>query len=71
MPVALTDTQNDIVKTMLAAGIAQKEIANAAGCHISQVKRIKSNLKYWGTPKRPKLGRQGRPRFLTTAQVEV
>ena len=48
-----------------------QEIAEAVGCHIDQVKRIKHNLHNWGTPKRPKFRSQGRPRSLTAAHVEV
>ena len=71
MPVALTETQNDIVKAILVARIAQKEIAEVVGYHISHVKRIKRNLRYWGTATRPKLGPQGRPHSLTAAHVHV
>jgi len=71
MPRPLTDTQNDTVAAMLAAGRPQKEIAEAVGCHIGQVKRIKHNLHNWSTPKRPKFRSQGRPRSLTAAHVEV
>ena len=71
MPVALTETQNDIVKAILVVAIAQKEIAEAAGCHISHIKRIKRNLRYWGTATRPKLGPQGQPHSLTAAHVDV
>ena len=71
MPVALTETQNDIVKAMLVARIAQKEIAEAARCHLCHVKQIKCNLRYWGTPTRTKIGPQGWPRCSTTAHMDI
>jgi len=71
MPRPLTDTQNDTLSAMLAAGIPQKDIANAVGCHISHVKRIKRNLHYWGTPRRPILRQVGRPHSLLAAHVDV
>jgi len=38
MPPPLTQTQNDIIKTMLQAKTPHKDIIKAANCHISQVK---------------------------------
>jgi len=71
MPRPLTDTQNDTLSAMLAAGTPQKEIAKAVGCHISHVKRIERNLHYWGMPRRPILRRVGRPHSLVAAHVDV
>ena len=55
MPPALSDTQLDIVKTMLTGKFDQGKIANAAGCTIRQVKKFKKNIHTFGTTKAPKL----------------
>ena len=65
MPPALSDTQFDIVKTTLTGKFDQGKIADAAGCSICQVKRIKKNIRTFGTAKTPKLKVQGRPRVVT------
>ena len=71
MPPPLTQTQNDIIKTMLQAKTPHKDIAKAANCHISQVKRIARNMKKFGSVKAPKLKKQGRPRSITQEAIEV
>ena len=55
MPPALSDTQLDIVKTMLTGKFDQGKIADAAGCSIRQVKKIKKNIRTFATTKGPKL----------------
>ena len=71
MPPALSDTQLDIVKTMLTRKFDQGKIADSAGCSIRQVKKIKKNICTFGTAKAPKLKVQGRPRVVTREAVEV
>ena len=71
MPPALSDMQLDIVKTMLTGKFDQGKIADAAGCSIRQVKKIKKNIHTFGTAKAPKLKAQGRPRVVTQEAVEV
>ena len=71
MPPALSDMQLDIVKTMLTGKFDQGKIADAAGCSIRQVKKIKKNIRTFGTTKAPKLKAQGRPRVVTQEAVEV
>ena len=55
MPPALSDTQLDIVKTMLTGKFDQGKIADAVGCSIRQVKKIKKNIRTFGMTKAPKL----------------
>jgi len=71
MPPPLTQTQNDIIKTMLQAKTPYKKIMEAANCHISQVKRMARNLKNFGNVKAPKLKKQGRPCTITQEAIEV
>ena len=71
MPPALSDTQFNIVKTMLTGTFDQGKIADAAGCSIRQVKRIKKNIRTFGTAKTPKLKAQRRPRLVTREAAEV
>jgi len=71
MPRPLTDTQNDTLSAMLQAGVPQKEIAGAVGCHISHVKQIKRNLRNWDTVRQPILRHVGRPFSLLAAHVDV
>lgn len=71
MPPALSDTQLDIMTTMLKGTFTQAKIAEAANCSIRQVKRIKKNIAIFGTPKAPKLKTQGRPRLVTREAIEV
>ena len=71
MPPALSDTQFNIVKTMLTRTFDQGKIADAAGCSIRQVKRIKKNIRTFGTAKTPKLKVQGRLQVVTREAVEV
>jgi hypothetical protein len=71
MPPALSDTQLDIVKTMLNGKFDQAKIAEAASCSIRQVKRIKKNIDIFGMAKAPKLKVQGRPRLVTQEAAEV
>ena len=61
MPPALSDTQLDIVKTMLTRKFDQGKIANAAHCSIRQVKKIEKNIRTFGIAKAPKLKTQGHP----------
>ena len=56
---------------MLAARAPQKNIAEAASCSVSQVKRMAKNIRKWGKPVAPKLVPQGRPRALAQNVVEV
>jgi len=71
MPRPLTETQNDMASAMLAAGMPQKDIAAAVGCHIGHVKRIKRNLHYWNTARSPSLCPRGRPRILAVGHMDV
>ena len=45
MPSALSDTQLDIVKTMLTGKFDQGKIADTVGCSIRQVKKIEKNIR--------------------------
>jgi hypothetical protein len=71
MPPALSDMQLDIVKTMLTGKFDQGKIADAAGCSIRQVKKIKKNIRIFSMAKAPKFKAQGRPRVVTQEAVEV
>ena len=71
MPPALSGTQLNIFKAMLTGTFDQGKIADATGCSIRQVKRIKKNIHTFGTAKTPKLKVQGRPRVVTREAVEV
>lgn len=71
MPKALSPQQKATVTTMLAARAPQKDIAEAASCSVSQVKRMAKNIRKWGRPVAPKLVPQGRPRALAQNVVEV
>src|SRR5437667_12807903 len=71
MPPALSDTQLDIVKTMLNGKLDQAKIAEVASCSIRQVKRIKKNIATFSMPKTPKLKAQRRPRLVTREAAEV
>ena len=71
MPKALSPQQKATVTTMLAAQAPQKDIAEAASCSVSQVKRMAKNIRKWGKPVAPKLVPQGRPRALAQNVVEV
>ena len=51
MPPALSDTQFNIVKTMLTGKFDQGKIVDAVGYSIRQVKRIKKNIRTFGTAK--------------------
>ena len=55
MPPALSDTQLDIVKTILTGKFDQGKIADAVGCSIRWVKKIKKNIRTFGMAKAPKL----------------
>jgi DNA invertase Pin-like site-specific DNA recombinase len=68
----LTQTQQDIIATMLEdSNTPQAMIADAAKCSIESVKRVKKNIKNWGTIRAPKLGLQGRPRIMTQSDIDV
>lgn len=56
---------------MLAAKAPQKEIAQAASCSLSQIKRMAKNIRKYGKPVAPKIKPQGRPRVLADNVVEV
>lgn len=71
MPRSLSDTQKQIVITLLQAKKPQEYIAKQASCSFRQVKRIKKNLAAFRTPNAPKLKIQGRPRELVQAMVDV
>ena len=71
MPKALSIQQKTTVTTMLAAKAPQKDIAEAASCSVSQIKRMAKNIRKWGKPVAPKLKPQGRPRALPENVVEV
>ena len=71
MPPPLTQTQNDIIKTMLQAKTPHKDIIKAANCHISQVKRMARNMKKFGSVKAPKLKKQDRSRSITQEAIEI
>jgi transposase len=71
MPKALNPQQKATVTTMLAAKAPQREIAAAASCSVSQIKRMAKNIRKWGKPQAPKLVPQGRPRALAQEVVEV
>jgi hypothetical protein len=71
MPKALSPQQKSIATTMLAAKAPQRDIAKAASCSVSQIKRMAKNIRRWGKPVAPKLVPQGRPRTLTQNVVEV
>ena len=65
MPLALSETQLDIVKTMLEGKFDQAKIAEAASCSIRQVKRIKKNIITFGLSKASKRKVQGCPQLIT------
>ena len=71
MPKALTPQQKTTVTTMLAAKAPQRDIAEAASCSVSQIKRMAKNIRRWGKPVAPKLVPQGRPRTLSQDVAEV
>jgi hypothetical protein len=71
MPKALTPQQKATVTTMLAEKAPQRDIANAASCSVSQIKRMAKNIRRWGKPVAPKLVPQGRPRTLSQDVAEV
>lgn len=71
MPKALSSLQKSTVTTMLAAKAPQRDIAKAASCSVSQIKRMAKNIRRWGKPVAPKLVPQGRPRTLAEDVVEV
>ena len=71
MPKALNAEQKATVTAMLATRAPQRDIAQAASCSVSQIKRMAKNLRRWGIPVAPKLVPQGRPRALTPNVAEV
>jgi uncharacterized protein YerC len=72
MPRPLTQTQQDIIATMLEdPKTRQTKIADEAGCSVESVKRVKKSIKNWGTTMAPKLGLQGRPRIMTQSDIDV
>jgi transposase len=71
MPKALNPEQKATVTAMLAAKAPQRDIAQAASCSVSQVKRMAKNIRRWGAPVAPKLLPQGRPRALTPDVAKV
>jgi DNA invertase Pin-like site-specific DNA recombinase len=71
MPKALTPQQKATVTTMLAAKAPQRDIAAAASCSVSQIKRMAKNIRKWGKPVAPKLVPQGRPRKLSQDVADV
>ena len=64
MPLALSETQLDIVKAMLEGKFDQAKIAEAASCSIRQVKRIKKNIITFGISKASKRKVQGCPQLI-------
>ena len=71
MPPPLTQTQNDIIKTMLQAKTPHKDIIKAANCHISQVKRMTRNMKKFDSVKTPKLKKQDHSCSITQEVIEI
>ena len=71
MPKALTPSQRDSITCMLSERKPHKEIAVAAGCSLSQVKRMSQNMRRFGKPTRPKVKIQGRPRILPPEVIDV
>jgi hypothetical protein len=71
MPRQLSQTQREIVLTLLETNAKQTDIAEHAKCSVRQVKRIAKNKQAFGTAVAPKLKKQGRPFKLTTNITEV
>jgi transposase len=71
MPKPLTSAQRATVTSMLSQRTPHKQVAIAAGCSLSQVKRMSQNMRKFGLPNKPKLKVQGRPRTLAPEVLEV
>src|SRR5271154_1437141 len=65
MPRPLSQNKSQLVKTLLAADLPHDVIATTAKCSERQVRRISYNLEHFGSVKRPKVVKQGRPSNLT------
>jgi hypothetical protein len=68
---SLTQTQQDTVVALLGTKMEQTEIAAIANCSIRSVKRIKKNIRHWGTPTPLIFQKQGRPHEITEEAIEV
>ena len=71
MPRPLSQNKSQLVKTLLAADLPHDVIATTAKCSERQVRRISYNLEHFGSVKRPKVVKQGRPSNLTDEMQAV
>jgi len=71
MPPRLSQSQQDIAKELLHNNTPHIVIANTVKCGMSKVKKMSSNLLKYGTLYMPKAKRNGRPRLITPAAVQV
>jgi transposase len=71
MPHSIPESKRNRISTKIDLGIPLKDIAKEEHITVRLVQQIKSNLRRYGSPKRPKGPRQGRPTKITAEMQEV
>lgn len=71
MPQALSAEKLARVRGFLELGVSRNDIADRVGVSKCQVTRIKHNIVYYGSVKRPKKPSQGRQPKITEGMAEV
>ena len=71
MVAVLQPSKTQIVKALLDLETPEKEIVKRAGASVRSVRRIKHNLRNYGTIRCPKTVPQGRKRVMTAEMDEV
>ena len=71
MPCALSQNKSQLIKTLLDLDLPHDVIAERAKCSQRSIRRISYNLAHFGSVKRLKVVKQGRPSPLTDEMVEV
>ena len=71
MPRALSQNKAHLIKTLLELDQPHDVIATTAKCGVRSVRRIAYNLEHFGSVKRPKVVKQGRPSNMTDEMEEA
>jgi len=67
----LADCQHNLIHDMIISrSLTTKQMADVVGCSLRSVKRIRSNVRYFGTTKAPFNG-GGRPRSMTRPMINA
>ena len=71
MVAVLQPSKTQAVKALLDLEMPEKEIVKHVGASVRSVRRIKHNLRNYGTIRCPKVVPQGRKRVMTVEMDEV